>query len=162
MTAYADLPWALRVLVVIMPRPSDMELARTAHWYRLPLAHAPPAAQAEALAFYQTAAFGAERWSVRYIAPVQQVQIVRRAALLPDEPTHPRANERYLRYDLGPLAMLPLALPSRRLRRVTFIPTTFGQLLRARDVAELWHPQEDSMIDAEVWAAGIAGRPVKR
>ena len=77
---------------------------------------------------------------MRYLAAVRAVGIATRAALLPDEAGHPRAGERYYRFALGPLLALPAPLPSRRLRRITFIPTTYGQLLRARDVAELWRP----------------------
>jgi hypothetical protein len=145
-----------RVLVVVVTRPRDLLAVREYGWYRIPLARAPRALHAEYLAFYQTAAFGAERWAVRYIAAVRAVNIATRAALLPDEAQHPRAGERYYRFALGPLQMLPCALPSRRLRRITFIPTTAGQLLRVRDVAELWRPREDAVTGWEaVWGAGV-------
>jgi hypothetical protein len=148
-----------RVLVVVVTRPRDMAAARDEGWYRIPLAHAPRALHAEYLAFYQTAAFGAERWSVRYLAAVGAVGLATRAALLPEEASHPRASERYYRFSLGPLLTLPAALPSRRLRRVTFIPTTAGQLLRARDVAELWRPLEDAESAWEhIWGAGLNRR----
>ncbi len=149
---------AARVLVAVTPRPRDLELARAAGWYRVPLAKAPPRFAAEYLAFYQTGAFGAERWSVRYYAPVLRYRITTRRELLPDEPDHPRANMRYYRVDIGPLAALPLPVPAARLRRVVFIPTTFGQLRRARDVRELWRPDEDGWPGDEVWGAGLAGR----
>jgi len=145
-----------RVLVVVVTRPRDLAAARVQGWYRIPLARAPRALHTEYLAFYQTAAFGAERSAVRYIAAVRAVSITTRAALLPDEAGHPRAGERYYRFGLGPLQALPFALPSRRLRRITFIPTTAGQLLRAHDVAELWRPLEDAMAGCEyVWGAGV-------
>jgi len=145
-----------RVLVAIVTRPRDLALAREQGWYRIPLARAPRALHAEYLAFYQTAAFGAERWAVRYVAAVRAVSIATRATLLPDEPRHPRAGERYYRFALGPLQALPIALPSRRLRRITFIPTTAGQLLRAHDVVELWRPLEDAVAGWEaVWGAGV-------
>jgi hypothetical protein len=142
-----------RVLVAVVTRPRDLAAARMQGWYRIPLARAPRALYAEYLAFYQTAAFGAERWAVRYITAVRAVSITTRAALLPDEAAHPHAGERYYRFGLGPL---PFALPSRRLRRITFIPTTAGQLLRAHDVAELWRPVEDAVAGWEdVWGAGV-------
>lgn len=154
-----DIPADTRVLVVVVTRPRDLAAAREAGWYRIPLARAPRALHAEYLAFYQTGAFGAERWAVRYLAEVRSVAIVTRAALLPDEATHPRAGERYYRLGLGPLQALPFAVPSRRLRRVTFIPTTAGQLWRAGDVAELWHPREDATVGWEdLWSAGINRR----
>jgi hypothetical protein len=154
-----DIPTDARVLVAVVTRPRDLEAAREAGWYRIPLARAPRALHAEYIAFYQTGAFGAERWAVRYFAEVRSVGIAARAALLPDEPTHPRAGERYYRFGLGPVRALPFVVPSRRLRRITFIPTTAGQLWRARDVAELWHPLEDATEGWDtLWSAGINQR----
>ncbi|HWQ14823.1 MAG TPA: hypothetical protein VNL77_18635 [Roseiflexaceae bacterium] len=151
-----DLDPAARVLVCVVTRPADLELARTQGWYRVPVRRAPRGLAAEHLAFYQTAAFGAERWAVRYLAAVRRVTLATRRELLPHEFAHPRADERYFRFDIGPLRPLPLPLPARRLRRVTFIPTTLGQLLRAHDVAELWRPPEDGAALADaVWGAGV-------
>ena len=93
---------------------------------------------------------------MRYIAAVRSVGVATRVTLLPDEIEHPRASARYYRFDLGPLRALPAPLPSRRLRRITFIPTTAGQLLRAHDVTELWRPLEDASAGWEaVWGAGV-------
>jgi very-short-patch-repair endonuclease len=39
---------------------------------------------------------------------------------------------------LGPLVALPHPIPSKRLRRVTFIPTTLGRLCAAREINDLW------------------------
>lgn len=145
-----------RILVVVMTNPRDMAKAREEGWYRIPLARAPRALAAEYLAFYQTAAFGAERWAVRTIAEVYAVGITTRAALLPAEADHPRAADRYYRFSIGPLFALPAPLPSRRLRRLTFIATTYGQLLRANDVADLWRPPEDAAEGWEsLWGAGV-------
>jgi hypothetical protein len=156
---------AARVLVAVITRPRDLELARTQHWYRIPLAHLPRQLAAEYLAFYQTKAFGEERWAVHYYAAIEQYRLATRLELLPDEPDHPRAHEQYYRLDLGPLRRLPLSVPAARLRRVTFINTTFGQLRRARDVRELWHPQEDAGYRGDdlddLWGAGLAGKSLR-
>lgn len=147
------------VLVAVVTRPRDLQLAREQHWYRIPLKHLPCQLAAEYLAFYQTAAFGEERWAVRYYAPVLRYRLATRRELLPDEAGHPRADERYYRLDLGPLHTLPLPVPAARLRRVTFISTSFGQLLRARDVRELWHPPEHQDVLPEgLWGSGMAGQ----
>jgi hypothetical protein len=148
-----------RVLVAVVSRPRDLAAARDEGWYRVPLARAPRALHAEYLAFYQTAAFDAERWAVRYVAEVRSIAMAARAALLPEEADHPRAKQRYYRFALGPLLTLPVALPSRRLRRISFIPTSMGQLLRARDVAELWRPPEDAEEGWDMlWGAGVNRR----
>ncbi|MEO7913149.1 MAG: hypothetical protein ABIV47_26170 [Roseiflexaceae bacterium] len=148
-----------RVLVAIVNRLRDLAAARDQGWYRIPLARAPRALHAEYLAFYQTAVFGSERWAVRYLAPVRAVSIATRAALLPAEAGHPRASERYYRLAIGPLMALAVPVLSRRLRRIAFIPTTIGQLLRARDLNELWHPDEDAADGWEgLWGAGVNRR----
>jgi hypothetical protein len=147
------------VLVAVLARPRDLAIARDEGWYRVPLARLPRRFAADYLAFYQTAAFGAERWAVRYYAPVRRYRLLTRRELLPDEPAHPRAAERYYRVELGPLAALPLPIPAARLRRVTFIATSFGQLRRARDVRELFAPEPPPPDD--LWGAGLAGRSIR-
>ncbi len=151
-----------RVLIAVITRVRDLQIAREQHWYRIPLATLPAQLAADYLAFYQTAAFGAERWSVRYYAPILRYRITTRRELLPDEADHPRAAAEYYCLELGPLDTLPFAVPAARLRRVTFIATTFGQLRRARDVRELWHPREDAQdMDADLWGAGLAGKSIR-
>lgn len=150
-----------RVLVAVVTQVRDLELARTAGWYRIPLARAPAQIAADYLAFYQTAAFGPERWAVRYYAPIQAYSLAIRRELLPDEPGHPRANERYYRVALGSLARLALPIPAARLRRIAFIATTFGELRRATDVRELFHPAEDDWPDEGLWGAGLAGKRLR-
>jgi hypothetical protein len=152
---------AARVLVAVVRRPRDLELARDAGWYRVPLARLPARFAADYLAFYQTAAFGAERWAVRYYAPVVRYTIAARRELLPDEPGHLRADERYYRVELGPLASLALPVPAARLRRVSFISTTYGQLRRASDVRELFRPAEDAERGDGLWGAGLAGKSIR-
>jgi hypothetical protein len=147
-----------RVLVCVVSRPCDFEQAHEHGWYRVPVRRAPRGLAAEYLAFYQTAAFGPERWAVRWLAPVLRVSLALRRELLPLEASHPRAHERYYRFALGELWRLPVPVPARRLRRIAFIPTTLGQLLRARDVVELWRPAEEIAGAEELWGAGVARR----
>lgn len=140
-----------RVLVTVMNNRRDFETARQQGWYRIPLKRAPRQLGADFLAFYQTAAFGPqERWAVRTFAPVKRYRIVRRADLLPDEPDHPRADELYFRVEIGPLQPLPRPVPSERLRRVTFIPTTLDKLLTAQEINDLWMERglQDRLQDA--------------
>lgn len=150
---------AARVLVGVVNRVRDLEFARSAGWYRVPLAHVPQRFAAEYLAFFQTRVFGAERWAVRYYASVLRYRVVTRLELLPDEPNHPRAAERYYRVEIGSLRSLPLPVPAARLRRVTFIQTTYGQLRRAADVRELFAAADAGADD--LWGAGMAGRRLR-
>jgi hypothetical protein len=134
---------AARVLVAVITHPRDLHIARQHHWYRIPLDRSPAQPGAEYLAFYQTAAFGSERWAVRYYAPILSYRVVTRRELLPEEPRHPHADNHYYRLELGAVEALARPVSAAKLRRITFIFTTFGQLRRARDVRELWHPEEE-------------------
>jgi len=130
-----------RVLVAVVARPADWERIRDEHWYRIPVTRAPRQLAVQYLAFYHTARFPELRWQIRYYAAVVRYNVVSRRELLPDEPDHPHADALYYRVALGSLIPLPSPVPSRKLRRITFISTTLSRLLGARDVAELW-PRE--------------------
>jgi len=125
------------VLVAIVKTPRDFEIARVLGWYRIPLATAPKTIRVDWIAFYQTAAFGEERWSVRYIAPVRGYELVTREELLRDERDHPRSKEPYFKLQLGPVEALPKAIPSQRWRRFTFLYTTGEHLVLAKDIKDL-------------------------
>jgi hypothetical protein len=127
------------VLVAVVNNPADLERARTEGWYRIPLSRAPARIGADFLAFYQTGAFPEEeRWAVRWLAAIRGYHLATRRELLPDEPNHPRADDRYYRVELEDLAPLPHPIPSLRLRRIAFIRTTLGRLLEAREINDLW------------------------
>jgi len=128
------------VLVAIVRTPRDLEIARVLGWYRIPLATAPKTVRVDWLAFYQTAAFAEERWSVRYAARVRGHELVSRSELMRDEPDHPRAREPYFKIQLGPLETLPNPIPSQRWRRITFLYTIGHRLLSAQDLSELTLP----------------------
>lgn len=126
------------VLVAVVTQARDLARAQVEGWYRLPLAHAPPRLGCEVLALYQTGAWGAEGRCVRWWGWVQGVRVRRRRELLPAEADHPRADALYACFDLGPLHALARPVPARRLRRLTFIATTWERLVQAEDVAQLW------------------------
>jgi hypothetical protein len=138
-------------LVVVVNQPPDLHRALDLGWYRIPLDRAPNRVAAEYLAFYQTGAFPPEeRFVVRWIAPVRGYVLTTRRELIPDEPEHSRAEAQYYKVLLGNPVSLPHAILSRRLRRITFIPTTLGRLCHADEINDLWirsTPQE------RLWAA---------
>ncbi len=127
-----------RVLVVVVTRQRDWELVQNEHWYRIPVSRAPQRIAAEYLAFYHTRAFGDLRWSITYYAPIRRYRLFHRRDLLPDEPDHPRSAELYYKVETGSLITLPHPIPSRRLRRITFIQTTLARLLGAEEINDLW------------------------
>jgi hypothetical protein len=139
------------VLVALLKEPRDLDIARHEHWYRIPVRRLPArAVGAPILAFYQPKAFGEERWAVRYYALAERWAEARRIDLLPGEPDHPRAQERYYRVWLGPLQALPRPIASRRWRRITFIVTHWQRLLEAEAVEDLLH---GTVWDESLWRA---------
>ncbi len=139
------------VLVVVLNSPEDLARARDDGWYRIPLAHLPRRAAAEYLAFYQTGAFPPEeRYAVRWLAPVRGYHLATRRELIPGEPEHPRAGHLYYKITVGPLQALPRPIASRRLRRITFIPTTLARLQAADEINDLWIK---STAQERLWAA---------
>jgi hypothetical protein len=142
------------VLVAVITRPEDLALARDAGWYRLPEPQAARLPFPDVLAFYQTAAFGDERWSVRYAAPVRGRELVLRRDLLPGETGHPRAGQAYLKLQLGPLEMLPRPIVNPRWHHFTFLVTTGARLLAAHIVHDLVPSQAEHEL---LWMRGEEG-----
>jgi very-short-patch-repair endonuclease len=126
------------VLVAVVNNARDFARARDEGWYRIPVQRAPRRVAAEYLAFYQTRAFGDDGCAVNYYAPVRRFHLLTRAELLPQEPDHPRAADAYYKIEIGPLQPLPRPVPSRALRRITFIATTLSRLLAAQEINDLW------------------------
>jgi hypothetical protein len=125
------------VLVAVVNNPRDLEIARLLGWYRIPLRTAPKVIAVDYLAFYQTGAFGDEKWCIQYIAPVRGHELTTRAELLKTEPDHPRAKEEYYKVQLGALERLTQPIQAETWRRITFLYTTGEYLLGARTVNDL-------------------------
>lgn len=155
---YSD-PYIRRrtVLVAVVNNAADLRRAASEGWYRIPQRRAPRRIGADYLAFYQTGAFGSapEAHTVSYYAPVRRYQLSTRAQLLPEDAGHPRADDYYFRIDLGPLMRLDRPIAATKLRRITFIHTTFARLLAAEDVTDLF--AQDDSFDA-LWQALHANR----
>ncbi|GAB4165799.1 MAG: hypothetical protein Fur005_26600 [Roseiflexaceae bacterium] len=144
-------PQAL-VLVCVVTNPADLQRIEQERWYRIPCQRAPQRIDAHYLAFFPTSRCGSQRWCIRQIWPITQVRLATRAELLPDQAEHARAHHAYYQFLLGQPIELPMAIPSRRLRRVSFIASTIERLYQAQDVAELWATPPTSV---DVWGAGI-------
>ncbi len=127
-----------RVLVAVMNRPRDFEIARDLHWYRVPEEKAPRGIFFEYVAFYFTAAFGPERWAIHYYARRLGLELVLRRDLLPDEADHPRADKRYYKLQLSPLRRREPPIISPRWRRISFIHTTWDRFRAAREIGDLF------------------------
>jgi hypothetical protein len=139
------------VLVAIINKQRDLDIACDQHWYRIPVKRAPKRGiNAPILAFYQTKEFGEQKWSINYYAHTTAWEMVPRNQLLPDEPQHPRAHELYYRVRLGELRRLPHPIISRKWRRVAFIVTHWARLEEAQEISELLH---GSIWEERLWRA---------
>lgn len=137
------------ILVAVMKEPRDLEIARVLGWYRIPVQTAPKTVRVDWIAFYLTRAFGNDKWSIRYLAPVKGYELLTRRELIRDEPDHLRADEPYYKIQLGPLVELPQPILSRRWRRFTFLYTTGERLLKAQEIKDLRVPP--SMTRDRLW-----------
>ncbi len=134
------------VLIGVMNRPKDFALARDAGWYRIPQAHAPRSVEhAAVLAFYFTAAFPQDKWSIAWYAEIRGYELVRRRDLLPDEANHPRADEPYYKLQIGPLIRREPPIPSLRWRRISFIETTWDRFAAAQEINDLFVSGADGL-----------------
>lgn len=135
-------PGAL-VLVVVMKSARDLEIARLLGWYRIPLRSAPKIIAVDYLAFYQTAAFQREKWSIQYLAEVRGYELTTRAELLREELDHPHANQEYYKIQLGPLIPLENPIPAKDWKRITFFYTTGECIAKAETISDLILREED-------------------
>ena len=139
-----------RVLVGVMPDPHDFEIAHERHWYRVPAKHAPKGIHAEYVAFYFTTKFPENlRWAIHFYARRTGHEMVRRIDLFPDQPNHPRAQERYYKLQLGPLKQKHPPIPSLRWRRITFIQTSWERFIAAREVNDLF--RDDNVLIEQLY-----------
>lgn len=141
-------PSEKQVLVAIMNNLRDFKTAQTKRWYRIPVKSAPKKVKAHFLAFYQTKAFGGEKWAVNYFAEIINYRVVKRIELLPDETLHPMANEDYYKLTIGELQCLSHPIISKRWRRIVFIPTTMEKFQKAEEINDLYN---ESPLEDKVW-----------
>ena len=153
------------ILVAVMNDPRDLEIARLLGWYRIPLRTAPKVVAVDYIAFYQTGAFGEERWRIHYLAPVRGHELTTRSALLREEVNHPRASDEYFKVQLGPIVPLPAPILAEKWRRITFFYTTGEYLLKADTISDLvvhsderkylWKALRDRALQAQTYGSEI-------
>ncbi len=146
-----------------MPSIADWAIARNQGIYRIPVRMAPPmvrTGEITHIAFYQPKAFGVEGFTIRWYAPVSSLMIRKRKEILPDQPHHPKANVDYYVIGCKDLQPLPRIIPSRKPRRLLFIPTTEEKLFTAPEINFLFN---DSPLEELMWEELLrAGIPAER
>ena len=126
-----------RVLVAYVPKSTDFQKIQNEHWYRIPVRHAPKGIHAEWIAFYFGRNFGKRKYAIHYYARNKGHELTTRAALLPDEPNHPRANDMYFAIQLSDLIELAEPIISLKWRRILFIHTTGDRFQDAAEINDL-------------------------
>lgn len=151
-----------RVLVGVMTRKKDFEIARDQHWYRVPEGKAPKGLYAEYVAFFFNGKFGTQKSGIHYYARRTGYELATRAQLLPEEVDHPRAQERYHKLQFGELhAKIPPILNPKK-RRFSFIYTTWDRFVHAQRIDDLYSTA-DHLVDRVFYVLQDAGfRPQRR
>ena len=125
------------ILVCLLPKPRDLEIARLLGWYRIPLRTAPKVVAVDYLAFYQPSAFGDRGGQIEFVAQVRGHELTTRGDLLKDEVDHPRAKEEYYKIQIGSLEKLSNPVKSEKWKRLTFLYTTGEYLQKAKTLNDL-------------------------
>lgn len=136
------------LLVAIMNAPSDFAILKTQGWYRIPVDTAPKRWPPQWIAFYQTKVFGDEAHAVRYYGRVAKINRAPRHVLFPDEPENPKSSRMYYQVHLRSLEQRYQPIPSRRWRRIVFIPTTWTKFAEAEEINDLF---DDSPLEDTLW-----------
>lgn len=126
------------VLVAVINREKDLEIALNQHWYRIPTRHAPKR-KARYLALYQTRVFPRKGKSINFYAPIKKYSQVYRRDILPEEKNHPRSNEQYQKLNLGPIRHTPKRIRNKTGLRINFGFTILEKLLRAKEINQLFN-----------------------
>jgi very-short-patch-repair endonuclease len=136
------------VLVALLKDRRDFQYLTNEGWYRIPVQSTPRRWPPKWLAFYLPKAFAEQAFAVRYYGRVRdEIEKVPRRALIP-EPAHPNADKLYYRIQLEDLKELPQPIPSKRFRRIVFIPTTCRKLFLAQEINDLF---DDSPLEDLLW-----------
>jgi hypothetical protein len=126
------------ILVSVLPKPRDFEIAKVLGWYRIPMRYAPKMLDVDYLAFYQPSSFGSShRWRIEFLAEVRGNELTTRQELFRDEPDHPRAQEEYYKIQLGPLITLGKPIMAGQWKRLTFLYTLGDIFQKAETLDDL-------------------------
>lgn len=145
---YSRVSPAERVLVALLPAPRNWQMVKSQGWYWIPCKSAPPSNYEHIAFYFGSDKFGPDAYKIAWMARVASQRTVLRRDLFPSEPFHARADEFYLKINLGLLQPLPQPIISRRKRFLVFFATTLRKLRGASELNDLWH---ESPLEDEMW-----------
>ena len=139
---------AAEVLVAFLPSKADFAILQSQGWYRIPVAKKPKRWPPKYLAFYQPKAFGDDAFKICYFGLVQNIDIVTRKDIFPNEIESERSQKQYYRLWIQSLKEREKPIPSRLPRRIIFIPTTLDKFNLAEQLNDLF---DDSPLEDLLW-----------
>jgi len=142
----ATTPATIRRDCLVVYIASDAELQRVLQegYYRIPQRAVGQSIRADSLdeadmvALYQGGGVaGGLTGAIEYVAPIKRREVVRRRDLIPDEPTHPHADDSYMVLRLGRRRRLSRPIVSARPRRFSILRTTRARIRHAQTLSDL-------------------------
>ena len=126
-----------RVLVGVVNRKRDLDIARLQRWYRIPEAKMRRGLDAEYVAFFLSRqAFGERGGSIAYFARITGLELARRRDLLPKETR--RANDLYYKVQFRDLIEKDPPIENFPARPIHFIRTTWDRFVSAETISDLY------------------------
>lgn len=126
-----------RVLIGVVKRVKDFEIARQERWYRIPAGQLPRGLNAEYIAFFLSGkAFKEGGGSVAYFARITGLELARRRDLLPDETRRP--DDIYFKVQFRQLIQKDPPVRNLPARSISFIRTTWDRFIDAEYVSDLY------------------------
>lgn len=134
-----------RVLVGVVKRKKDFEIARDQHWYRIPQKQLPHGVNAEYIAMFLSGkVFKEKSGGIANFARITGYELVRRKELLPDEDKRP--EEIYYKIQFKNLIEKNPPIENVSKRSISFIRTTWDRFISAKTIADLYS-KEDYYVD---------------
>ena len=126
-----------RVLVGVLKRAKDFQIARQQNWYRIPQRQLPRGLNAEYIALFLSGKTFRERsGTIAYFARITGLELARRSDLLPDEDR--RANDIYYKVQFRQLIKRDPPIANLPARSVSFIRTTWDRFISAETISDLY------------------------
>ena len=126
-----------RVLVGVVNRKRDFDIACRQRWYRIPQGQLRRGLNAEYVAFFLSGrCFGARGGSIAYFARITGLELARRRDLLPDE--NQRADEIYYKLQFRNLVEKYPPIENFPARSISFIRTTWDRFVSAETISDLY------------------------
>lgn len=147
------------VLVGVLKDKRDREILLGKHWYRIP-AEWLPKKKFTHLAFYQPAVFGKDGKRIEYYARLVGMTKEKRVKLLPNEASHPRAGEVYIKCEVADIEKLVVPIRNIIPRRVSFGFTSLKALKSAHDILQLYGvPATEQIVARRLKRLGVQAKP---